>query len=181
MIEVAQAILTQKGEAMSFADIVNEIQQYLGKSDQEIRERLPQFYTDLNDDGGFISLGENVWGLRTWYPYDSVDEEVNHPEDAEDVKTPAIKRVNAFLDDDEDEDDDVIDYDDDSTDVLDDDSEEDKVPDLSQFSHSELNFDDEENTLPDDDELDDGLEGDLSEFADDDEEEDDEDNPDKDN
>ncbi|MBA1394789.1 DNA-directed RNA polymerase subunit delta, partial [Lactobacillus sp. XV13L] len=65
MIEVAQAILTQKGEAMSFADIVNEIQQYLGKSDQEIRERLPQFYTDLNDDGGFISLGENVWGLRT--------------------------------------------------------------------------------------------------------------------
>lgn len=173
MIEVAQAILENKGAAMAFADIVNEIQQYLDKTDQEIREHLPQFYTDLNDDGDFISLGENVWGLRTWYPYDSVDEEVNHPEDAEDVKTPKIKRVNAFLDDDEDED--VIDYDD-SSDVLDDDSDDDEhIPDLSKFSSSDLDFDADDNTLPDDG-LDDGIEGDLSEFSDDDDTDDEDDN-----
>lgn len=177
MIEVAQAILENKGAAMAFADIVNEIQQYLDKTDQEIREHLPQFYTDLNDDGDFISLGENVWGLRTWYPYDSVDEEVNHPEDAEDVKTPKIKRVNAFLDDDEDDDDeDVIDYDGDSSDVLDDDSDDDEhIPDLSKFSSSDLDFDADDNTLPDDG-LDDGIEGDLSEFSDDDDTDDDDDN-----
>lgn len=177
MIEVARAILENKGAAMAFADIVNEIQQYLDKTDQEIREHLPQFYTDLNDDGDFISLGENVWGLRTWYPYDSVDEEVNHPEDAEDVKTPKIKRVNAFLDDDEDDDDeDVIDYDDDSSDVLDDDSDDDEhIPDLSKFSSSDLDFDADDNTLPDDG-LDDGIEGDLSEFSDDDDTDDDDNN-----
>lgn len=177
MIEVAQAILENKGAAMAFADIVNEIQQYLDKTDQEIREHLPQFYTDLNDDGDFISLGENVWGLRTWYPYDSVDEEVNHPEDAEDVKTPKIKRVNAFLDDDEDdEDEDVIDYDDDSSDVLDDDSDDDEhIPDLSKFSSSDLDFDADDNTLPDDG-LDDGIEGDLSEFSDADDTDDEDDN-----
>ncbi|KJY51252.1 putative DNA-directed RNA polymerase subunit delta [Bombilactobacillus mellis] len=177
MIEVAQAILENKGAAMAFADIVNEIQQYLDKTDQEIREHLPQFYTDLNDDGDFISLGENVWGLRTWYPYDSVDEEVNHPEDAEDVKTPKIKRVNAFLDDDEDDDDeDVIDYDDDSSDVLDDDSDDDEhIPDLSKFSSSDLDFDADDNTLPDDG-LDDGIEGDLSEFSDADDTDDEDDN-----
>ena len=177
MIEVARAILENKGAAMAFADIVNEIQQYLDKTDQEIREHLPQFYTDLNDDGDFISLGENVWGLRTWYPYDSVDEEVNHPEDAEDVKTPKIKRVNAFLDDDEDDDDeDVIDYDDDSSDVLDDDSDDDEhVPDLSKFSSSDLDFDADDNTLPDDG-LDDGIEGDLSEFSDADDTDDEDDN-----
>lgn len=177
MIEVARAILENKGAAMAFADIVNEIQQYLDKTDQEIREHLPQFYTDLNDDGDFISLGENVWGLRTWYPYDSVDEEVNHPEDAEDVKTPKIKRVNAFLDDDEDDDDeDVIDYDDDSSDVLDDDSDDDEhIPDLSKFSSSDLDFDADDNTLPDDG-LDDGIEGDLSEFSDADDTDDEEDN-----
>lgn len=177
MIEVAQAILENKGAAMAFADIVNEIQQYLDKTDQEIREHLPQFYTDLNDDGDFISLGENVWGLRTWYPYDSVDEEVNHPEDAEDVKTPKIKRVNAFLDDDEDdEDEDVIDYDDDSSDVLDDDSDDDEhIPDLSKFSSSDLDFDADDNTLPDDG-LDDGIEGDLSEFSDEDDTDDEDDN-----
>lgn len=177
MIEVARAILENKGAAMAFADIVNEIQQYLDKTDQEIREHLPQFYTDLNDDGDFISLGENVWGLRTWYPYDSVDEEVNHPEDAEDVKTPKIKRVNAFLDDDEDDDDeDVIDYDDDSSDVLDDDSDDDEhIPDLSKFSSSDLDFDADDNTLPDDG-LDDGIEGDLSKFSDADDTDDEDDN-----
>ena len=57
MIEVAHAILAYHNEAMAFADLTNEIQQYLGKSDEEIRERLSQFYTDLNVDGSFISLG----------------------------------------------------------------------------------------------------------------------------
>ena len=66
MIEVAHAILEDRGERMAFADIVNEMQKYLNKSDEEIRQRLPQFYTDMNTDGRFISMGENVWALRTW-------------------------------------------------------------------------------------------------------------------
>ncbi|MFD1465683.1 DNA-directed RNA polymerase subunit delta [Lapidilactobacillus mulanensis] len=175
MIEVAHAILEEKGEAMSFADIVNQIQTYLGKSDIEIRARLGQFYTDLNEAGGFISLGENVWGLREWYPFDSVDEEVNHPED--DEETPRKKRrhkVNAFLADVSD-DDDVIDYndddpeDDDSLAVGDTDDDDDtsdtstvapfKTPSISELDDS----DDEDDT----DELDDGIEGQLSEFNDD--------------
>ena len=136
MIEVAHAILEQAQKHISFVDLVNEIQQYMNKSDAEIRNQLPQFYTDLNDDGSFISLGENVWGMRTWYPYDSVDEEVNHPEDADDVKAPEIKRVNAFIDDDDD--DDVIDYDeeDGSVSSINDDDDDDtsdaqQMPDLS--------------------------------------------------
>lgn len=92
MIEVARAILQDRGKRMAFADLVNEVQKFLGKSDQEIRDRLPQFYTDLNTDGEFISMGENVWALRSWFPYESVDEEVNHPEDEE--ETPCV----AFLD-----------------------------------------------------------------------------------
>ena len=76
MIEVAHAILAHHGEAMAFVDLTNEVQQYLGKSDEEIRERLSQFYTDLNIDGSFISLGDNTWGLRAWYPYESIDEAI---------------------------------------------------------------------------------------------------------
>lgn len=41
MIEVAHAILEDRGERMAFADIVNEMQKYLNKSDEEIRQRLP--------------------------------------------------------------------------------------------------------------------------------------------
>lgn len=84
MIEVAHAILEQRGDVMDFSDLANQIQNYLEKSDSEIRDSLAQFYTDLNIDGSFISLGDNRWGLRSWYAIDSIDEEVNHGMDEED-------------------------------------------------------------------------------------------------
>ena len=112
MIEVAHAILEERGEIIDFSDLVNQIQNYLGKSDSMIREELSQFYTDLNIDGSFISLGENRWGLRSWYPIDSIDEEVSNFQDEDEEDRPVRKkrkRVNAFIDSDED----AIDYNDD--------------------------------------------------------------------
>ncbi|WP_078807857.1 DNA-directed RNA polymerase subunit delta [Pilibacter termitis] len=113
MIEVAHAILENKGDVIDFSDLVNAIQNYLGKSDAEIRDGLSQFYTDLNIDGSFISLGENRWGLRSWYAIDEVDEEISHvDEDEEEENRPRKKkkRINAFATSD---DDDIIDYNDD--------------------------------------------------------------------
>lgn len=75
MIEVAHALLEQSGEEMAFADIVTEVQSFLEKSDGAIAEALSHFYTDLNTDGSFIPLGNNTWGLRSWYAIDSIDEE----------------------------------------------------------------------------------------------------------
>ena len=63
MIEVAHAILSQNGDVMAFADLTNKIQEFLGASDQEIRDRLAQFYTDLNVDGSFI-FGAYVHGIH---------------------------------------------------------------------------------------------------------------------
>ena len=53
MIEVARAILETRGRdnEMYFNDLVNEIQNYLEKSDADIRNALPFFYSDLNTDG----------------------------------------------------------------------------------------------------------------------------------
>jgi DNA-directed RNA polymerase subunit delta len=186
MIEVAHAILEEKGDTIGFADLANEVQKYLGKSDEEVRARLSQFYTDLNEDGSFISLGENVWGLRSWYPYESVDEEVNHPEDEDDQPTNKKKRrkkVNAFLADVTD-DDDVIDYSDDDpedddleasddTELADDESGE----NLKEYQADLQNIGDDD----DDEEVDaleDGIEGQLSEFSDDDDDEEDDDEDD---
>ena len=42
-IEVAHAILEQRGDVMDFSDLANQIQNYLGKSDSEIRDSLAQF------------------------------------------------------------------------------------------------------------------------------------------
>lgn len=110
MIEVARAILEERGrdKEMFFSDLVNAIQVYLAKSDADIREALPYFYADLNTDGSFMPLGENKWGLRSWYAVDEIDEEIITLEENDDEDVPKRKkqRVNAFLGDDED----AIDY-----------------------------------------------------------------------
>ncbi len=86
MIEVARAILELRGRdhEMHFSDLVNEIQNYLGTSNSDIREALPLFYTELNFDGSFISLGDNKWGLRSWYGVDEIDEEIIALEESDD-------------------------------------------------------------------------------------------------
>ena len=111
MIEVAHAILKKRGDVLSFADLTDQIQKYMQASNATIRDRIIQFYTDLNTDGSFISLGDNLWGLRTWYPYRSINEATVRPEE-ENVSAPkhVRRKINAFLDD-ASENDDVIDYD----------------------------------------------------------------------
>ena len=176
MIEVAHAILAHHGEAMAFVDLTNEVQQYLGKSDEEIRERLAQFYTDLNVDGSFISLGDNTWGLRAWYPYESIDEAtVGENEEEEDRPKKKRRKVNAFLAG-ADDDDDVIDYDNDDPeddDLADVDDEDDGDGEEEDYDNPDY---DEDNPLADDDE-DTNLEDQLSSenFDDEDDVEDDDD------
>lgn len=178
MIEVAHAILAKRGDTMPFADLANAVQTYLGDSNKEIRDRLSQFYTDLNVDGSFISLGDNLWGLRTWYPYESIDEATVHAEDEDEdrPKRKKRKKVNAFLADASD-DDDVIDYDDDDpeddddfdTDNTDSDDDDDdsESEDLGKYNKDLQDIDDNTDDA-DDSDLPDGIEGQLNELDDDD-------------
>lgn len=92
MIDVAHAILEVKGEITHFDDLLNEVADYLQLSDEQLEASMVQFYTDLNVDGSFISLGENRWGLREWYPVDSIDEEITHDNDEEDERPRRRKR-----------------------------------------------------------------------------------------
>ncbi|BDR60979.1 DNA-directed RNA polymerase subunit delta [Lactobacillus xylocopicola] len=163
MIEVARAILEDNNKRMAFADIVNAVQKFMDESDEEIRERLPQFYTDMNTNGEFISMGENIWALRSWFPYESVDEEVNHPEDEDEEDTRTHhKKVNAFLASATGSDD-IIDYDNDDP--------EDADLDAAVADNFSADDDFEDTDDDDDTDLPDGIEGQLSELADDDEEE----------
>lgn len=85
MIRVAKAVLDEKGEVMDFNDIIVEVANFIEIDENEMNKRMPQFYTDLNVDGEFISLGENNWGLRNWYPVDSINEVLTHENDEEDI------------------------------------------------------------------------------------------------
>jgi len=68
MIEVAHEILAETNKPYDFNDLLLAVQEYLGFDDDELEDRMNSFYTELNTDGSFISLGENRWGLRAWYP-----------------------------------------------------------------------------------------------------------------
>jgi len=76
LVELAYLVLSTKREALSFQQLVNEVATLLNLSEEEIRGRIAQFYTDLNIDGRFVCIGENSWGLRAWYPYDQIEEEM---------------------------------------------------------------------------------------------------------
>lgn len=138
MIEVARAILEERGRdnEMYFSDLVNEIQNYLGKSDAGIRHALPFFYTDLNTDGSFIPLGENKWGLRSWYAIDEIDEEIITLEE-DGAQKRKKKRVNAFMDGDED----AIDYRDDDP------EDEDFTEESAEVEYDEEDPDDEKSEV----------------------------------
>ncbi|HEM3560483.1 TPA: DNA-directed RNA polymerase subunit delta [Streptococcus suis] len=139
MIEVARAILEERGRdnEMYFNDLVNEIQNYLEKSNSDIRAALPIFYSDLNVDGSFIPLGDNKWGLRSWYAIDEIDEEVITLEEDDDAPKRKKKRVNAFMDGD----DDAIDY------GNDDPEDEDGYEDTDESGYDDENPDDEKDEV----------------------------------
>ena len=141
MVEVAHAILEAKNEALDFNQLLVEIQEYMELSDEALESRMARFYTDLNIDGSFISLGDNRWGLRAWYPIDSIDEEIATSMEDEEVKKPRKKRkkVNAFgsddlidYNDDDPEDEELIDDEDLDSDDLDDDIDVDLDDDVEE-------------------------------------------------
>lgn len=176
MVEVAYQILVETNNVFEFNDLLAEIQDFLNMPQDELESKMATFYTEMNYDGSFISLGDNRWGLREWYAVDSIDEEIVSSIDDDDIKAKhkGSKSLLASV-----EDDDLIDYASDDPEDVDyvedeedyDDEEEDEEDEISAYSSDlgELGDDEEE------EDLEDGLEGDLSLVDEDDDEEDEED------
>jgi DNA-directed RNA polymerase subunit delta len=149
LVELAYLIMTDKKEALPFQQIVNEIAALVNLSEEEVRERIAQFYTDLNIDGRFICIGENRWGLRSWYPYDQTEDENVSTTVKPKKKKKALDEYDDYdeIIDEEDLDyDDLDDYEDEEVDL------EDELLDEDEFDLDEADaFDDE---LLDEDEFD---------------------------
>ncbi|MFC3886391.1 DNA-directed RNA polymerase subunit delta [Bacillus songklensis] len=171
MLELAYLIFSGKSErsAVPFKELLDEITSVLDLSEDEVKARIAQFYTDLNIDGRFISTGDNHWGLRSWYPYDQIDEEVLP------VAKPKKKKAKKVVDEDsedfgelEDEDldfNDLDDYDDD--DDIDEELEDEDFDNVDSDEFDDDVIDDDDYDL-DDEELED--DEDYEDTSDDDEE-----------
>ncbi|MGM7634763.1 DNA-directed RNA polymerase subunit delta [Bacillus sp. Hm123] len=160
-IEVAFSILEESKQPITFQEILDQIQQYLELSDEELRQRMVQFYTDLNFDGRFITLGENRWGLRAWYPIDQLEEEVTTAVKTKKKKTKKAVKEEDLEEDEEiedlDEADEDFDFEEEDIDDLDEEDEVEEIADLDEDDEDEEDFDDElvtedEYDLDDDDE-----------------------------
>ncbi|MGE7672053.1 DNA-directed RNA polymerase subunit delta [Lysinibacillus sp. NPDC094403] len=156
LINLAYAILNEKRASVSFNDLLTLIQELVGYSDEEMKARLLQFYTDLNVDGRFLFNQETGWGLREWYKVEQIEEET-----APSVKTHKKKSKVAVEDEDdldEDLDEEDIDFDEDYEEFV----EEDDVDEEEDDDKEDIDFDED-----DLDEIDEEIDED---FIDDDEE-----------
>ncbi|MDV6379186.1 DNA-directed RNA polymerase subunit delta [Sporosarcina sp. GW1-11] len=145
-INITHHILTERRESLTLQQLMDEIRKMTGLSEKEMKERILQFYTDLNVDGRFLAIQDNRWGLREWYPVDQIEEET-----APVVKVRKKKKKKKDYDD-EDED---IEEDDEDEELFDEEyvelGEEDDIDDEEEEEDEEVIEIEEELIDPDDD------------------------------
>ncbi|MFD1205682.1 MULTISPECIES: DNA-directed RNA polymerase subunit delta [Sporosarcina] len=154
LIDIAYAILTDRREPLTIQELMAEIQDLTGMTEEQMQEKLLQFYTDMNIDGRFLAIHDNRWGLREWYPVDQIEEET-----APVVKVRKKKKKKAYDEDEEDEDEIEIDEEDlfeedfdeldDDDDELEDDDEEEEE-DILELEEDLIDEDEELEIIPDD-------------------------------
>ncbi|MBS4750248.1 DNA-directed RNA polymerase subunit delta [Granulicatella sp. zg-ZJ] len=164
MIEVAHAILEEKGSIIEFNELLVAVQNFLELSEDELEKKMSIFYTELNIDGSFISLGDNRWGLRSWYPIDSIDEELVSALEETVAPRKKRKKLSAFVTSEDD-----VDYSNDDPEDMDDLDDEDLLTSDDDDLGYRSDFDDlVDDTDEDSDDFDDAIEEDLTIVSDED-------------
>ncbi|MBS8265532.1 DNA-directed RNA polymerase subunit delta [Mesobacillus boroniphilus] len=166
MIEVAYEILKEKKQAITFQELMAEINKVMELDKADVNEKMVQFYTDINIDGRFMSQGEGRWGLRVWYPVDQIEEDnVTTVKPKKKKAKKAVDEDDLDLDEFDEIDEEDLDFDDeidefdedDDDDALDDDDDEDfdeDLEDTDDFDDDDELLEDEEEELPLEDEED---------------------------
>lgn len=163
LINLAFAILTDRREALDLGDLFQAIQDVTGYTDAEMETKKLQFYTDMNIDGRFLATSEYKWGLREWYPVDTIEEESAPTvkvrkkkakvtddeeeilEDEDELLYDEDEEIEELIDDEEDDEDDAIDIP--EVDVDEDDIDEDLIE-----ADDEFDIDDEDDAEDDEEE-----------------------------
>lgn len=152
MIELGSIILKEENKAVSFQDLFSKIAELKNFSKEDKENLIAQFYTDMNVDGRYLTLGSGMWGLKSWYPVEQAEEEITD----EPTKKRKKKKKKAAVVEAEEIDDDLDVTDEEIDDMLDDfdDAEEedtdieeieDEVDDvIGKDDLDELDYDDED-------------------------------------
>ncbi|MMZ50320.1 DNA-directed RNA polymerase subunit delta [compost metagenome] len=74
MVDLAYQMLNQSKKPAYYRDLYKEITEMKNMSESEAMDMIAQVYTEINLDGRFICLGENLWGLKRWYLVETQEE-----------------------------------------------------------------------------------------------------------
>lgn len=95
LVDLAYKILQETNKPFYYRDLMAEVARLRGMSEDEVNEVIARLYTEINVDGRFVHIGNNVWGLKRWYPVDKamdksggkqfIRREVDWDEDDDDV------------------------------------------------------------------------------------------------
>lgn len=122
MVDLAFEVLKAANTPFYYRDLMNEIAKLRGFTEEQVNELIAQVYTEINIDGRFACVGNNVWGLKRWYPVEKAEEAVGGS-----TKRPRIINDDDDLDDEDlygEEEEETIVADDDVYDLFDEDREE---------------------------------------------------------
>jgi DNA-directed RNA polymerase subunit delta len=164
MVDIVYALLKEEGnkEPRAYNDLLAEVVKLKRLSEEDKLDAMSHLYTEINIDGRFKGLGDNVWGLRSWYPVDQAEEIIITDLKKKPKKKKKKKPVDddfddlEGLDDDDDLDDlDELDDDIEDPDDDDDDDDEDVDDDAEEIDDADEDVDDVEEVDEDLDDQDD--------------------------
>ena len=72
LIEYAFEYVQKQGEAVNFSKIWEYVKAEAGLSEEEAAKKAGQFFTNMMLDGRFVTLGDNLWDLRSRHTFDKV-------------------------------------------------------------------------------------------------------------
>ena len=73
MVDIAYELLSSSGEPKYYRDLLDEVAKIKGFDEEQINAIIAQLYTDINIDGRFLCVGQNLWGLKAWYSMEVAD------------------------------------------------------------------------------------------------------------
>jgi len=74
MVDLAFLILKEANTPFYYRDLMQEVAKIKGISDDEVMNVIAQLYTEINIDGRFACVGNNLWGLKRWYPVEKAED-----------------------------------------------------------------------------------------------------------
>ena len=115
LLDYAFDFVSSQKEPTPFSTIWEYVVAQAGLSEEEAKAKVSRFYTNLMLDGRFVTLGENLWDLRSSHTFDKVhidmkdvysDVEATDSDDAEEAEEE--HEYNEVFEDPKDTDDDKI-------------------------------------------------------------------------